>query len=149
MRRGVRAVALVVLLTSCTGEPAPDSGASPSLEASPTDVAAPPDEALRMPAPSPWSFPEGARPDHPRSGTARLGRPYPFLLYTHCGVGFRVDFDGSFWQAYAVLGRASNPAQRGTMTLLSEYVALFEARHGDVRIYFVRNDTPKPRLGCD
>jgi hypothetical protein len=33
---------------------------------------------------------------NPRSARAQLGVAYPFQLYTHCGVDFSVDFDGSF-----------------------------------------------------
>ncbi len=37
----------------------------------------------------------------PSSARVELGNPYPVLLCTHCGVGFAVDFDGSYWQPQA------------------------------------------------
>ena len=82
-----------------------------------------------------------------------IGQERPFKLYTHCGIDFRVDFDGSFWQSY---GEGKTPAvgfnfEKGTMTLLSGEVAVFrfQSRGDEASIYFVRNDTPKPEVGCD
>jgi hypothetical protein len=53
----------------------------------------------------------------------------PFKISTHCGFDFRVDFDGSFWQAYT--HEAYAPVYgfvHGTMTLLTEEVAVFRSR---------------------
>ena len=82
-----------------------------------------------------------------------VGQERPFALYTLCGIDHRVDFDGSFWQSYAG-GKAptvGNPVQKGTMALLSAEVAVFrfENQGDEAPIYFVRNDTPRPEVGCD
>jgi hypothetical protein len=98
-------------------------------------------------------MPPGTKRDHPRSPQVKIGQERPFTLYTHCGIDLRVDFDGSFWQSYAPkdLPPLGNPDQEGTMTLLTDEVAVFRfENHGDERsIYFVRNDTAKPELACD
>jgi len=147
MKRWAFVVGMVALLASCTNRPGDEERAStspPSEEAGPSAAAAVPAEALPVPEPSPWAEANGIGTDHPRSSPALNGKPYRFQLYTHCGIDFR-----SFWQAYRRYGRPDNPGQEGTMTLLSPKVALFESGGGSVRIYFVRNDTPKPRVGCD
>ena len=75
-------------------------------------------------------------------------------LCTHCGIDFDVDFDGSFWQLYPdskTRGLATSfQIQTGTMTLLSDQVAVFRFEHQDEQraVYFVRNDSPKPRRGA-
>ena len=65
----------------------------------------------------------------------------------------RTHRSGSFWQSYGdgQTVAVGNPFQEGTMTLLTEEVAVFRFdRDGsETSIYFVRNDTPRPRLGCD
>ena len=89
--------------------------------------------------------------DHPTSVDVAVGQKRLFKIYTHCGFDFRVDFDGSFWQAYThdtyapVFGFV-----HGTMTLLTEEVAVFrfKTQGAPSSVYFIRNDTPKPELGC-
>lgn len=76
-----------------------------------------------------------------------------YSLYVHCGVDDRVDFDGSFWQAYRTPSdhhAFDDPTQRGRMTLLTEEVAAFRfEREGKVTtVYFVRNDSPKDEVAC-
>jgi hypothetical protein len=74
---------------------------------------------------------------HPTPQSARVerGKAYPFVLYTHCGVDYATDFDGSFWDAVeknylpASLG---NPAQRGTMTLTDDDHATFTFGGGSI-----------------
>jgi hypothetical protein len=151
--RGSIAVALVALLAACT-EPT-DRGVSsaPSIESTPK---APPtlipDEALPVPEPSPWPIQPDEKRDRATSPDVAVGQERPFRLYTHCGIDLRVDFDGSFWQSY--LGpdtpAIGNPFQKGTMTLLSDSVAVFrfETQGDDAAIYFVRNITSKPEVGC-
>ncbi|HLB61852.1 MAG TPA: hypothetical protein VJN50_03820 [Actinomycetota bacterium] len=148
-------LALVALLASCTGRPDVEERyptSTPAVEThtstTPPVVADLPEEALPVPEPSPWAEVKGVETDRPRSSPALPGKPYRFQLYTHCRIDFRVDFDGSFWQAYRRYGRPDDPFQHGRMTLVSPQVAIFEANRREVHIYFVRNDTPKPALGC-
>jgi hypothetical protein len=83
---------------------------------------------------------------HPTPQSARVerGKAYPFVLYTHCGVDYDTDFDGSFWDAeeknYAPAS-LGNPAQRGTMTLTDDDHATFEFEGGS--ILFTRHIGPK------
>jgi hypothetical protein len=108
-----------------------------------------------VPEPSPWPIKPDEKRDRPTSPEVAIGQERPFELYTHCGIDFRVDFDGSFWQAYGGEGKApvvgSFLEKKGTMTLLSQDVAAFRfrSRGEGASVYFVRNDTPKPEVGCD
>ena len=81
-----------------------------------------------------------------------IGQERTLKLYTHCGIDFRVDFDGSFWQSYddGKPPTVGDPFQIGTMTLLSGGVAVFrfESQGGQKSVCFVRNDSPKPKAGC-
>jgi len=70
-----------------------------------------------------------------RSRHVATGRPYPFRLYTHCGVDFSTDFDGSFWDLADAAWAGSygnppsaigNPFQDGTMTLVDHDHARFD-----------------------
>ena len=47
--------------------------------------------------------------------------------------------------------RPSDPFQKGSMTLLTPEVAVFrfKSAHGEVAVYFVRNDSPRPEGVCD
>lgn len=80
-----------------------------------------------------------------------VGQERPFELDTHCGIDSRVDFDGSFWQSYVVgnTPAVGDPFRKGTMTLLSGEVAVFRFEGDEASVYFIRNDTPKPEVGCD
>jgi hypothetical protein len=155
MKAPLVSTALVVILAaSCTGSTDPSTSVSPSVQStSPAGPAAVPQAALPVPAPSPWPIPaldEGV--DHPISSDVAVGQSRLLRLSTHCGVDFRVDFDGSFWESYAGNIRdATNPAQMGTMTLVSDDVSVFRYRsqgHQEASIYFVRNDTPKAEGSC-
>lgn len=118
-------------------------------DAPPTVV---PAEALPVPEPSPWPITPDEKRDRATSPEAVLGQERPIKLITHCGIDLRVDFDGSFWQSYNVAKplKIDNPFQKGTMTLLSDEVAVFrfQGPDGDVSVYFVRNDTPKGEVVC-
>lgn len=70
-----------------------------------------------------------------RSRHVATGRPYPFRLYTHCGVDFATDFDGSFWDLADAAWAGSygnppsaigNPFQDGAMTLVDHDHARFD-----------------------
>jgi hypothetical protein len=76
---------------------------------------------------------------HSRSPHVTPGRAYPFRLYTHCGAGFAVDFDHSFWDltdkrwadrvyTHGIEPHAglNDPFQFGTMTLIDASHARFD-----------------------
>jgi hypothetical protein len=97
---------------------------------------------------------EAALHPTPQSAHVERGKAYPFVLSTHCGVDYYVDFDGSFWDLleknYAPVplgtpGSLGNPAQRGTMTLTEDDHALFEFDGGS--ILFTRHKGPKVLTG--
>lgn len=147
-------VGLFALLAACTGPTDPGASPVPSVESTPKEPPIViPAEALPVPEPSPWLIKPGEKRDRATSSDVDIGQERPFELYTHCGIDFRVDFDDSFWQSYVVgnTPAVGDPSRRGTMTLLSAEVAVFrfESRGDEASIYFVRNDTPKPKLGCD
>jgi hypothetical protein len=145
---------MVTLATSCTGSTDPSTSPGPSAEsAAKTPPAALPQTALPVPEPSPWPTPRlDETIDHPVSSDVAIGQSETLQLSTHCGVDFRVDFDGSFWESYAGdIRPVTNPAQMGTMTLVSDEVSVFRFEsqgHQEASIYFVRNDTPKAEGTC-
>lgn len=148
----LRIVAVTVLVTSCTGSP--DTSVPPDRSTDPagSPIRTLPPKALPVPDPTPWPMRPGDERDRPTTSDVPVGRARPFKLYTHCGIDFRVDFDASFWQSYRVGDdlRIGNPFQGGTMTLLSDEVAVFryESDQGEISVFFVRNDTPTPKAGC-
>ncbi len=86
----------------------------------------------------------------PQSPAAEVGKAYPFQLYTHCGVGFAVDFDHSFWDLADAGWQGQdgnpppgigNPYQAGTMTLVDPEHARFDFAGGS--IHFTRHIGPK------
>jgi hypothetical protein len=80
----------------------------------------------------------------PQSTPVSLGKPYPFRLYTHCGIDFNTDFDGSFWDAS---DKPYNPRsldssiQTGAMTLIDTNHARFDWDGGSLD--FDRHIGPK------
>jgi hypothetical protein len=142
-------VLLLALIPACSGPP---EGRISPVETTPRPI--PPvilPDALPVPRPSPWHIRSGEQVDHPTSANVALGQQLPFTISTHCGFDFRVDFDGSFWQAYT--HEAYAPVYgvvHGTMTLLTEEVAVFRFKTQGTpsSVYLVRNDTPKPERGC-
>jgi len=80
----------------------------------------------------------------PQSPRVDMNKPYPFSLYTHCGVDYSTDFDGSFWDAADKTDQPrslGNPEQQGTMTLVDDSHARFDYEGGSV--LFVRHVGPK------
>jgi hypothetical protein len=150
------AFVLAALLAACTGPTDPTGSPFPAIDGTPRPPSVVlPAEALPAPDASPWPWPirPGDKQDHPASPDVAIGQARPFKLYTHCGIDFRVDFDESFWQSYR-FGKSpsvGDPVQLGTMTLLTDEVAVFRYRSqgNETSIYFVRNDTPRARVGCD
>ena len=92
-------VVVVALLAACTGPTDPSASSGPSVEPTPND---PPDvippEALPVPEPSPWPIRPGSERARPTSSDVAIGQEKFLQIYTHCGIDFAVDFDGSFWQ---------------------------------------------------
>ncbi len=92
----------------------------------------------------------------PVSGHAVPGKKYNMVLSTHCGVDWRVDFDGSFWKAadkrWARAGKGAsyplpiNPEQKGAMELVSADSARFDWPAG--HIFFKRRVGAMKELGC-
>lgn len=145
---------VVALLAACTGPPDPgDSSPSPQSTREGSPVVIPPD-AFPVPEPSPWPIRPGLERARPTSSDVAIGQERFLELFTHCGIDFNVDFDGSFWQLYPdskTRGLVTSfQSQTGTMTLLSDRVAVFHFEYQDEKlaVYFVRNDSPKPLAGC-
>lgn len=72
------------------------------------------------------------------SAPVKLGVPCRFRLYTHCGLGYGPDFDGSFWTtADSTVATSDNPPaglgdpyDRGTIELVSQDHADYEGASG-------------------
>jgi hypothetical protein len=150
------AFVLASLLAACTGPTDSTGSTFPAIDGTPRPPSVVlPAEALPVPDASPWPWPirPGDKRAHASSPDVGIGQVQPFKLYTHCGIDFRVDFDESFWQSYPGERAApvGDPDQRGTMTLLTDRVAVFRYRSqgSEASIYFVRNDTPRARVRCD
>jgi predicted small lipoprotein YifL len=99
-------------------------------------------------APIPTSVPPTPIVIEPLSPRVEPDKTYQFSLYTHCGLDFATDFDGSFWDLEdredqrRHVRNIGNPGQRGTMTLVEENRARFDYPGGEP-IYFVRHVGPK------
>jgi len=150
------AFVIVALLAACTGPKDPNGSPFPAIDGTPRPPSVVlPAEALPVPHVSPWPSPigPGDQQDHASSPDVAIGKERPFELYTHCGIDFRVDFDESFWQSYPGENASpvGDPVQQGTMILLTDEVAVFHYRTqgNNASIFFVRNDTPRARVGCD
>lgn len=100
----------------------------------PAGVALPP----ARPCPPPKQTNAGSYVFYACSAPAKLGVVYCFHLYTHCGLGFGPDFDGSFWTPvdarFANNGNPpaglGNPYDDGTIELLSHGLAEYRAASG-------------------
>jgi hypothetical protein len=102
----------------------------------------PPPEPVRVPTalPSPQTTTTGCseREEEPPCGPGvEIGKPYPYTLYTHCGV--RSAFiDGRRWVADPILSVDNvnpppgwgNPFDRGSMELVAEALARFTSSAG-------------------
>lgn len=89
----------------------------------------------------------------PISVEVEEGVAYRFELYTHCGVGHFVDFDGSFWDALGGTEEGSSrhgfddPTDKGIMTLISEDRAEYMGST-DKKVMFERHRGHFVTLGC-
>jgi hypothetical protein len=136
----IRVCVCALLLAACTG------GIDRGQPAVTSPVSAPRTTVTASPIP----VPHGTKVDHPHSPpSAVVSVPYPFKLYTHCGIDFHVDFDGSFWQLVkgSVDGPFKNPEDVGGMTLLPSGLAEFQSLSGS-SVQFVRYTYPKPFQVC-
>jgi hypothetical protein len=96
---------------------------------------------------------EASLPDSP---SVEVGQPNPIKLFTHCGIDqAAVDFDGNWWDFVpaSVKGEFNDPFTKGTMTLMPEGTATFDAppqglarQGGEAR--FVRHEGPIQLSGC-
>ena len=80
----------------------------------------------------------------PNSARVQQGQSVPFVLYTHCGIDFDTDFDGSFWDAVHPQEWSTdigNPFQQGTMTLIDTNHARFTWTGGSID--YTRHVGPK------
>ena len=110
---------------------------------------------LAKPAPVPtWTpLPDDHDPHftgYPISGPARRGVPYRFSIYSHCGVDYDLDFDGSYWQASSTGGRLTSLGFNDTSGILirtDEDSAVFIYPFG--RIPLVRHPGLKAMPGCE
>lgn len=78
------------------------------------------------------------------------GIPYRYEIYTHCGLGWSVYFDGRYWFAEGPrYPRGWRELMvRGTMTLESDAVAVFRSRAGREARFKPAPATYRPP-GCD
>lgn len=99
------------------------------------------------PTPTPTPIPSGALrscspevKEVPCADGAEISRPYPYTLYTHCGIRWAY-FNGRWWEASPPLDDGSgnpprswgNPSDTGTMELVNEGLARFISRAGHTR----------------
>ena len=104
----------------------------------------PPPEPVRVPTalPSPRTTTTGCseREEEPPCGPGvEIGKPYPYTLYTHCGIR-SAYFDGRRWVADPILKAGvgglnpssgwGDPFERGGMGLVAEDVARFSSSAG-------------------
>jgi hypothetical protein len=90
----------------------------------------------------------------PRSGRAERGVVYRFEV-PHCGLGWLVDFDGSFWEGRSsIFGDDWIPADEipdgdiGTIEFVGHDGARYEASDGTWTL-LSRVDGPVVRQPCD
>lgn len=97
-----------------------------------------PDPTL-TPTPTPRPAVDQATEEGPPPGPgAEIGTPYAFSIGGHCGVRDNVHFNGTWWMANPKLRDDSGDEPpgwtsddtRGTMTLISEDVAVFTGNSG-------------------
>lgn len=133
----------LVLLAGCGGQAASEQDRSDRPEA-----------GAETPAPARSSESEAAvekQPDgsfrfFPTSGPAETGRSYEYTAYTHCGLDYKFDFDGSLWE---VVDRPrdedvhlQDPKDHGVVELVQGDVAVFTSqRGGEYRL--ARREDPK------
>ena len=121
--------------------------------------ASPPQESVELPSPvrdfrSEFVSAERGYRFWPRSGRAERGGVYRFEV-PHCGLGWLVDFDGSFWEGRSsIFGNDWIPADEipdgdiGTIEFVGHDGARYEASDGTWTL-LSRVDGPVVRQPCD
>lgn len=92
----------------------------------------------------------------PCAAGVERGVAYPYVLYTHCGI-LSAYFDGRLWLADPPLTDGSgnpqagwgNPADEGTMVLVSADRAEFRSEGGNVARFVPARGAPDPAAGCE
>jgi hypothetical protein len=84
-----------------------------------------------QPAHKPQAVKGGLHRVWPSSGQVDMGVAYGFNS-GHCGLRHGTDFDGSFWEFVNETGNggAKSNEDRGTITLVSDDLAVFESSMG-------------------
>lgn len=86
----------------------------------------------------------------PRSSRVEAGIRYRITVYTHCGLDYLLDFDGSFWDsAQAAPSEAAwdDPDDDGVITLDSENEAIYRSSKG-FEFRLTRHPGPKAVYLC-
>jgi hypothetical protein len=78
-------------------------------------------------------LPDGQVRAWPRSATVEEGVRYRMTVYTHCGLDYLLDFDGSFWEVAsgpAYDDTLGDPDDEGIITLVGVDDAVYESSGG-------------------
>ncbi len=88
----------------------------------------------------------------PRSARVEEGVAYRMATYTHCGLDYALDFDGSFWEVVSgpTDRRTSldDPEDEGTITLVETDRAVYESSTG-AQFELRRTDGPREVHVCE
>jgi hypothetical protein len=78
----------------------------------------------------------------PCRAAVQKGKPYRFQIYTHCGLGWSVYFDGRYWFVQDSRDESGwgGSTVRGTMTLEADDAAVFRSDAGKGAVF-----EPAPR----
>jgi hypothetical protein len=93
---------------------------------------------------------EGRARFWPNSVRVEEGVAYQITVYTHCGLDFLLDFDGSFWKLSADPPQTpawGNPEDSGVITLTGDDTALYRSSQG-VEVDVTRLTGPKDVRLC-
>lgn len=94
--------------------------------------------------------PDGSFRFTPTSDAAETGRPYEYTAYTHCGLDYAFDFDGSFWEVVdrprEERTRLQDPEDHGVVELVQDDAAIFTSQRGD-EYRLARREGPKEVAG--
>ena len=108
--------------------------------------------ATDLPSPSPTRAPievRGGLKMWPGSIDVDVGQRFRYTAYTHCGIDYALDFDGSFWRARGSSDEGlDDPFDHGVITLLGEDEASYESSSG-ATVILERQPGPQVVSGCD
>jgi hypothetical protein len=111
------------------------------------------------PLPEPSTEPRSEQlPNHqvrfwPHSAAVEEEVRYHMSAYTHCGLDYLFDFDGSFWEVAAAPDEPrgsvlNDPADQGVVTLVDPDTALYESSLG-AEFRLIRIAGPRDVDVCD